>query len=88
MRGGGEHGGVASERLADQDGLPEPQLIEDRDDVGDVRGARAITRVPLAGTVAALVDGDDPVVGAQIAGDGVPFARVPGQPVQQENGGP
>lgn len=39
----------------------------------------------LAGTVAALVDGDDPVTGTQAAGDGIPFAGVAGQPVQQDD---
>ncbi|ELS55017.1 putative Hydrolase [Streptomyces viridochromogenes Tue57] len=76
---------MAAERLTYQDGLLEAELFEYGDDIRDVRGTRDIPRAALAGTVASLVDGDDPVSGAQVPGDGVPFTRVPGQPVQQDD---
>lgn len=85
MRGGGEHGRVPAQRLADQDGPPQRQLIDNGDDVGDVGGAGDVPRVALAGAVPALVDRDDPIPGAQAPCQHVPFTRVTGQAVQQHN---
>ncbi|MER6688789.1 hypothetical protein [Streptomyces minutiscleroticus] len=57
------------------------------EDAGDVGGAGHVVRVALAGAAAALVEGDDPVAGTRLPGDGVPLPRVPGRPVRQEDGG-
>jgi hypothetical protein len=86
MRGGGEHGCVSAQRLADQNGPLQRQLIDNGDDVCDVGGAGDVTRVPLAGTVPALVDRDDPISGAQPPCQHVPFTRVTSQAVQQHDG--
>lgn len=86
--GGGEHGRVAAQRLADQDGTTQSQLVREGDDVGDRGAAVDILRMAFAGAVSALVGRDEPMPGARSPCRLVPFACVTGRPVRQHDGLP
>jgi hypothetical protein len=76
---------MPAQRLADQDGPLQRQLINNGGDVGDVGSAGDFLRVALAGAVPALVDRNDSIPGAQALCQHVPFTRVTGQAVQQHD---
>ncbi|GGV68495.1 hypothetical protein GCM10010277_77880 [Streptomyces longisporoflavus] len=77
---------MAAQGLTYKDGLVQAELFEDSGDVGDVGAAAHVAGAARAGAVAALVDGDDPVGGAQGPGEEVPLAGVSGQSVQEDDG--
>jgi hypothetical protein len=84
----GEHGRVAAQRLADQDGPAQVELIEYGDDVGDVGGAGEVVRVAFAGAVAALVYGDNPVSGLRCRAVVSPSPACPAWPWSRTTGCP
>lgn len=76
---------MPAQRLADQDGPLQHQLISNGGDVGDVGSAGDVLRVALAGAVPALVDRNDSIPGAQAPCQHVPFTRVTGQAGQRHD---
>jgi len=84
---GREERGVCPDRLADQhDGLSAIQLVQHGHDVRDERFAADVRGLAATGTVSPLVERDSGELRTQRRPRAIPFPRVPGQPVQENDG--
>ncbi len=79
---------MPAQRLPDQHRFVQRQLLDNGNGIGDVGRAAGIPGAPLSGTMPALIDRDDPISRSQSMREKVPFTRMTGQPVQQQEGRP